>query len=151
MKGLADLDLQNKRVLIRVDYNVPLSDTGVDDDTRIRATLPTLKRALENGAGIMLMSHLGRPSEGKFDNEFSLAPVAACLSALLEREVPLVDDWINGVDVKPGEVVMLENVRFQVGEKKILMSLHKAWPLCAIYMLTMRSPQRTGLRHRHMV
>jgi phosphoglycerate kinase len=118
LKGISDLDLGGKRVLIRVDYNVPLTDGSVDDDTRIRATLPTLQKIMQAGASIMLMSHLGRPEEGQFEQAYSLAPVARCLSSLLDREVPLIRNWTNGVEIKPGDVLMLENVRFESGEKK---------------------------------
>lgn len=116
IKGISDVDLSGKRVLIRVDYNVPLTAGKVDNDTRIRATLPTLQTMLEAGASVLLMSHLGRPEEGQFDEAFSLAPVAARLSSLLNIDVPLIRDWINGVEVKAGDVVMLENVRFEPGE-----------------------------------
>ena len=118
LKGISDVALAGKRVLIRVDYNVPLTDGSLDDDTRIRATLPTLRKIMAAGASVMLMSHLGRPSEGEFEEIYSLAPVANCLSSLLNKDVPLIRDWINGVDVKPGGIVMLENVRFQSGELK---------------------------------
>ena len=118
LKGISDVDLAGKRVLIRVDYNVPLTEGCVDDDTRVRATLPTLKRVLDAGASIILMSHLGRPQEGEFDAAYSLLPVAKCLSSLLDKDVPLVQNWIEGIDDKQNEVLMLENVRFQIGEKK---------------------------------
>ena len=118
LKGISDVDLAGKRVLIRVDYNVPLTEGCVDDDTRVRATLPTLKRVLDAGASIILMSHLGRPQEGEFDAAYSLLPVAKCLSSLLDKDVPLVQNWIEGIDDKQNDVLMLENVRFQIGEKK---------------------------------
>jgi hypothetical protein len=114
---LADISVARKRVLVRVDFNVPLKDGQVADDTRIRASLRTIYQLLEGGAAVMLMSHLGRPREGEFDPQFSLKPVAQKLETLLDRPVPLVRDWLDGVDVAPGEVVMLENVRFQKGEK----------------------------------
>jgi phosphoglycerate kinase len=115
---MADLDLAGKRVLIREDLNVPVQKGVVTSDARIRATLPTVRLALEKGARVMLLSHLGRPEEGKFDAEFSLAPVAAKLSELLGKPVPLVQNWLAGVDVKPGSVVLCENVRFNKGEKE---------------------------------
>jgi phosphoglycerate kinase len=115
---MVDLDLKDKRVLIREDLNVPVQNGLVSSDARIRAALPTVRLALEKGARVMLLSHLGRPEEGKFDPEFSLAPVAAKLSELLGKPVPLVTDWLGGVAVKPGMVVLCENVRFNKGEKK---------------------------------
>jgi phosphoglycerate kinase len=115
---MADLDLKGKRVLIREDLNVPVQKGVVTSDARIRAALPTVRLALEKGARVVLLSHLGRPEEGKFDAEFSLAPVAAKLSELLGKPVPLVRDWLGGVDVKAGSVVLCENVRFNKGEKK---------------------------------
>ena len=99
---MVDVDLADKRVLIREDLNVPVADGKVTSDARIRAALPTIEAALEAGAAVMLMSHLGRPVEGQPDDKFSLRPVADKLSQLLDREVPLVDDWIDGVDVEPG-------------------------------------------------
>jgi len=115
---MADLDLAGKRVLIREDLNTPVTKGVVTSDARIRATLPTLHLALEKGARVMILSHLGRPEEGKFDPEFSLAPVAAKLSELLGKPVPLVQNWLAGVEVQPGSVVLCENVRFNKGEKK---------------------------------
>lgn len=115
---MQDLDLHNKRVIIREDFNVPLKEGKITSDTRIQATLPTIKAALKQNAAVILLSHLGRPEEGKFTEEDSLAPVAKRLSGLLDRKVPLIKEWLNGVDVKPGEVILCENVRFQVGEKK---------------------------------
>jgi len=117
-KRLADLDVRGKRVFIRADLNVPQDESGrITDDTRIRASLPCIRMALEKGAAVMVTSHLGRPKEGVFDPKDSLAPVAKRLSELLGREVPLVRDWVDGVKVAPGEVVLLENCRFNVGEK----------------------------------
>ncbi len=116
---MQDLDLANKRVLIRVDFNVPLKDGVITDDTRIRASLPGIRHALSSGARLMLMSHLGRPTEGVFDESQSLAPVARRLSELLGAPVPLMHHWLdNDVAVAPGGVVMFENVRFNPGEKK---------------------------------
>jgi phosphoglycerate kinase len=105
-------------VLIREDLNVPVKDGKVTSDARIRASLPTIEHAMKAGAKVMLMSHLGRPEEGVFREENSLKPVADHLSGLLGREVRLVKDYLDGVDVADGEVVMLENVRFNKGEKK---------------------------------
>lgn len=114
---MSDLDLAGKRVLIREDLNVPVSDGRVTSDARIRAALPTIRQAREAGAAVMLMSHLGRPSEGKPEGQFSLRPVAVALTEALGQEVPLIENWIDGVDVAPGQVVLLENVRFLKGEK----------------------------------
>jgi phosphoglycerate kinase len=114
--SMTDLDLRGKRVLMRLDLNVPLADGEVTDDTRIRASLPGIRRALDGGARLMLMSHLGRPTEGVHDDAFSLAPVARRLSALLEREVALVD-WDSAVEANGGDVLLFENVRFNAGEK----------------------------------
>lgn len=115
---MADLDLKGKRVLIREDLNVPVQDGMVTSDARIRAALPTIRLALDKGARVILMSHLGRPEEGKFDPQLSLAPVAAKLSELLGKPVPLVRDWLGGVECAPGAAVLCENVRFNKGEKK---------------------------------
>ena len=112
-----ELDLGDKRVLIREDYNVPIKDGVVVDDTRIRASLPTLHQCLEAGAKIIIISHLGRPKEGEFDEKFSLAPVATCLSKLLGKNVPLIRNWINGIDFGDHDIVLCENVRFEKGEK----------------------------------
>jgi phosphoglycerate kinase len=115
---MADLDLAGKRLLIREDLNVPVQHGVVTSDARIRAALPTLRMALDKGARVIILSHLGRPEEGKFDPEFSLAPVAAKLSELLGKPVALVQDWLAGVQVQPGAVVLCENVRFNKGEKR---------------------------------
>lgn len=118
---MTEVELADKRVLIREDLNVPIADGRVTSDARIRAAVPTIRAALEAGSALMICSHLGRPSEGESAStqpEFSLAPVAAHLSALLGREVPLVSDWLDGVEVAPGQVVLLENVRWNPGEKK---------------------------------
>lgn len=114
---MVDVDLHGKRVLIREDLNVPVAQGKVTSDARIRAALPTIRAALDAGAAIMLMSHLGRPTEGAPDVQFSLQPVADSLEKLLGRDVPLVSDWIDGVEVAIGDVVLLENVRFLDGEK----------------------------------
>jgi len=116
---MADQDLAGKRVLIRADMNVPQDDAGaITDDTRIRASVGGIRAALAKGAAVMVTSHLGRPTEGQFSEADSLAPVAARLSQLLGRPVPLKRDWVDGVEVGPGDVVMLENCRFNKGEKK---------------------------------
>jgi len=113
-----DLDLAGKRVLIREDLNVPVEGDRITSETRILAALPTLKLALDKGAAVMVMSHLGRPQEGQWSAPDSLAPVARRLGELLGRDVPLVRDWLDGVDVKPGQLVLLENCRMNVGEAK---------------------------------
>jgi phosphoglycerate kinase len=133
---MTDLDLAGKRVLIRQDLNVPLKEGAVADDTRIRASLPTIKLAIEAGAKVMLMSHLGRPTEGEYADEFSLAPVASHLSGLLGQTVRLEKDWLDGVDVAAGEVVLCENVRFNTGEKKDDDGLsQKMAALCDVYVM----------------
>ncbi len=114
---MTDLDLAGKRVLIRQDLNVPLAAGVVTSDVRIRAALPTLQSALDQGAAVMALSHLGRPEEGRYSEADSLAPVADCLSRLLDRPVRLARDWLAGVAVEPGELVLCENVRFETGEK----------------------------------
>lgn len=111
------VDIAGKRLLIREDLNVPLDRGRITSDTRIRAAVPTLQQALSGGAAVIVMSHLGRPKEGSFDEAASMAPVAAHLGELLGRPVPLVRDWLDGVEVAPGDIVMAENVRFNVGEK----------------------------------
>jgi len=112
---MAELDLRGKRVFIRADLNVPMEGGRITDDTRIRASVPGIQAALEQGAAVMVASHLGRPKEGTFDPSESLAPVARRLGELLERDVPLMRDWLGGVKVAPGEAVMLENCRLNVG------------------------------------
>ena len=133
---MADLDLKGKRVFIRADLNVPQADDGsVSDDTRIRATVPGIRLALEKGAAVMVTSHLGRPTEGTLTDADSLAPVARRLSELLGRAVPLVRDWVDGVEVKPGDVVLLENCRVNKGEKKDDEALAKKMAaLCDVYV-----------------
>jgi phosphoglycerate kinase len=117
VKRMADQPLKNKRVLIREDLNVPVKDGKVTSTARLEAALPTLKQALDAGARVMVMSHLGRPKEGKPDPAASLEPVAAKLGELLGRKVPLAAKWLDGVEVAPGELVLCENVRFNVGEE----------------------------------
>ncbi len=132
---LTDLNLTGKRVFIRADLNVPQDDAGnITDDTRIRASLPGIILALEKGAAVMVTSHLGRPTEGQLKPEDTLAPVAKRLSELLGKPVPLKQNWVDGVDVKPGEVVMLENCRVNKGEKKNDDGLaQKIAKLCDVY------------------
>jgi len=131
-----DLDLAGKRVLIREDLNVPIQDGRVTSDARIRAALPTIRLALDRGARVVLMSHLGRPKEGAFDPALSLDPVAHRLAELLGRKVPLVHDWLGGVDVAPGEAVLLENVRFNKGEKKDAEELARRMAaLCDVFVM----------------
>ena len=130
------LDLRGKRVLIREDLNVPVSAGAVTSDARIRAALPTIRLALEAKASVLVMSHLGRPEEGKYSEENSLAPVARRLAELLGVPVPLKRDWLDGVTAAPGEVVLLENVRFNKGEKKDSDELaRKMAALCDIYVM----------------
>jgi phosphoglycerate kinase len=133
---MAALDLAGKRVMIREDLNVPISGGEVTSDARIRASLPTIRLAMEKGARVMLLSHLGRPQEGKFDPELSLAPVATRLSELLGKRVPLVSDWLDGVSVEPGAVVLCENVRFNKGEKKDDAALSRRMAaLCDVFVM----------------
>ena len=134
---MTDLDLQGKRLLIRQDLNVPIKDGKVSSDKRIRASIPTLEAALKSGAkGLMVMSHLGRPTEGEYDETFSLAPVAAHLSTLMNKPVRLVKNWLDGIDLADGEIVVCENVRFNVGEKKDDTALSKKMAaLCDIYVM----------------
>ena len=141
---MTDLDLKDKRVLVRVDFNVPFQDGRISEDTRIRAALPGIRHALGKGARLMLVSHLGRPTEGKFETSESLAPVAKHLAGLLGIEVPLVRDWVDAglgpnrfdpMSVKPGTLVMLENCRFNVGEKKDDEGLARKYAsLCDVYV-----------------
>ncbi len=136
IKKMLDLDLSGKRVLIRQDLNVPVKDGVVTSDLRIRASIPTIQKALEGGAAVMVMSHLGRPTEGEFSEEFSLKPVAKKMSELMNMPVRLERDWLNGIDIKPGEVVLCENVRFNVGEKKNDPELGKKMAaLCDIFVM----------------
>ena len=133
---MSDVELSGKRVLIREDLNVPVADGVVTSDARIQAALPTVKAALKANAAVMLVSHLGRPTEGQPDDKFSLQPVADHLGQLLGREVPLVKDWIDGVDVAPGDVVLLENVRFLEGEKQCDEALaRKMAALCDVFVM----------------
>jgi phosphoglycerate kinase len=136
IRKMSDLDLAGKRVLIREDLNVPAKDGKITSDTRIRAAVPTLAAALKAGARVMVLSHLGRPTAGEYDAQYSLAPVAQRLSELLGQPVPLVKDWLSGVDVNPGEIVLCENVRFLKGEKKDDPELARQMAaLCDIYVM----------------
>ena len=133
---MSDLDLSGRRVLIREDLNVPIEDSRITSETRIRASLPTIELALSKGAAVMVTSHLGRPKEGQWTAEDSLAPVAKRLGELLGREVPLIKDWIDGVDVKPGQLVLLENCRMNVGEGKDDETLSKKYAaLCDVFVM----------------
>jgi phosphoglycerate kinase len=133
---LAELNVSHKRVFIRADLNVPQDDAGnITDDTRIRASLPAIRHALDQGAAVMVTSHLGRPTEGEFKPEDSLAPIARRMAELLGREVPLVAHWVDGVTVQPGQVVLLENCRVNKGEKKNSDELaQKMAKLCDVYV-----------------
>jgi len=133
---MSSLDLRGKRVLIREDLNVPIQGGSVSSDARIRAALPTIQAAVTAKARVLVMSHLGRPEEGKYAEEFSLAPVAKRLAQLLGIPVAFKKDWLDGVDVAPGEVVLLENVRFNKGEKKDADELSRRMAaLCDIYVM----------------
>jgi phosphoglycerate kinase len=133
---MSSLDLRDKRVLIREDLNVPIQGGAVSSDARIRAALPTIQAALNAKARVLIMSHLGRPEEGKYAEEFSLAPVAKRLAQLLGMPVAFKKDWLDGVDVAPGEVVLLENVRFNKGEKKDADDLARRMAaLCDIFVM----------------
>jgi len=133
---MADLDLANKRVLIREDLNVPVQDGKITSDARLLAALPTIKRALEAGAKVMIMSHLGRPTEGEYSDESSLKPVADYLAAAINYPVRLVKDYLAGVEVAVGELVVFENVRFNQGEKKNDDTLAKQLAnLCDVFVM----------------
>jgi len=132
---MSDVDLRGKRVFIRADLNVPIEDGRITDDTRIRASVPGIKQALDKGAAVMVTSHLGRPTEGTLNPEDSLAPVAKRLGELLGMQVPVKANWVDGVDVKPGQVVVLENCRVNKGEKKDDEGLAKKMAaLCDVYV-----------------
>ncbi len=131
-----ELGLKGKRVMIREDFNVQLETGRVASDARLRAALPTIRMALDRGAAVILLSHLGRPVEGHYDEQFSLKPVAEHLSGLLEHPVALQKDWLNGFDIQPGEVVLCENVRFNPGEKGNDESLAKTMAgLCDVFVM----------------
>lgn len=133
---MTDLDLRNQRVLIREDLNVPVKNGVIRSDARLVASLPTIKLALEKGAAVLICSHLGRPVEGEYSEENSLKPVAEWLSAKLGQTVPLIADYLDGVAVEPGQVVLLENVRFNKGEKKNLDELTQKYAaLCDVFVM----------------
>ena len=136
IQNMIDLDLSGKRVLIRQDLNVPVKNGQVTSDIRIQASIPTIEMALAAGAAVMVLSHLGRPIEGEYDNASSLKPVADRLSTLLGKPVRLEKDWLNGIDIMPGEVVLCENVRFNVGEEKNSDELGKKMAaLCDVFVM----------------
>ena len=136
IKRMLDLDLSGKRVLIRQDLNVPVKNGVVTSDLRIQASVPTIEQALAAGAAVMLLSHLGRPVEGQYDEASSLKPVAERLSELLGKPVRLEKNWLDGIEIKPGEVVLCENVRFNIGEEKNSDELGKKMAaLCDIFVM----------------
>ena len=136
IKRMADLDLKGKRVLIRQDLNVPVKNGKVTSDIRIQASVPTIEQALAKGAAVMVMSHLGRPVEGQYDEASSLKPVAERLAELLKKPVRLEKDWLDGIEVKPGEIVLCENVRFNHGEEKNSDELGKKMAsLCDVFVM----------------
>ena len=136
IQNMIDLDLSGKRVLIRQDLNVPVKNGQVTSDIRIQASIPTIQKALAAGAAVMVLSHLGRPVEGEYDNASSLKPVADRLSTLLGKPVRLEKDWLNGIDIIPGEVVLCENVRFNIGEEKNSDELGKKMAaLCDVFVM----------------
>jgi phosphoglycerate kinase len=136
IQNMIDLDLSGKRVLIRQDLNVPVKNGEVTSDIRIQASIPTIEKALAAGAAVMVLSHLGRPVEGEYDDASSLKPVADRLAKLLNKPVRLEKDWLNGIDILPGEVVLCENVRFNVGEEKNSDELGKKMAdLCDVFVM----------------
>ena len=141
---LDDINVERKRVLVREDFNVPIENGRITNDMRIQAALPTLKRLLENNAAVIVMSHAGRPTEGDYDAAFSLQPVATRLSELLNRPVPLVKNWLAGLTVAPGEIVLCENVRFEKGENANDDALAKRMAdLCDVFVM-----DAFGVAHR---
>ena len=136
VKLMTELDLASKRLLIREDLNVPIKDGQVTSDARIKAALPTIQQAVAAGAKVILMSHLGRPIEGEYNSEYSMEPVAKHLSSLLGQAVRLEQSWTNGIEMNDGDIVILENVRFNPGEKKNDDTLAKAYAkLCDIFVM----------------
>jgi phosphoglycerate kinase len=136
IQNMIDLDLSGKRVLIRQDLNVPVKNGQVTSDIRIQASIPTIQKALAAGAAVMVLSHLGRPVEGEYDSASSLKPVADRLSTLLGKPVRLEKDWLNGIDIMPGQVVLCENVRFNIGEEKNSDELGKKMAaLCDVFVM----------------
>ncbi len=133
---MTDVDLRGRRVLIREDLNAPVQDGAVTSDARLRAALPTLRQAMQAGAKVFVLSHLGRPQEGAYDEKLSLAPVAARMSELLGKPVPLRKNWLSGIDCMPGEAVLCENVRFNKGEKKDDEALSRRMAeLCDVFVM----------------
>ncbi|KAA3638519.1 MAG: phosphoglycerate kinase, partial [Proteobacteria bacterium] len=133
---MSKLDLYKQRVLIREDLNVPMDGGRITDETRLLATIPTIQQALSQQAAVILVSHLGRPTPGEYDDQYSLLPVAQRLSQLLNQKVTLIKDWHHGVDVQPGEVVLLENIRFEAGEKSNDVALAKQLAdLCDVFVM----------------
>ena len=136
MLKMTDIDLSNKKVLIREDLNVPILNGEIISDARIRAILPTLEIALKANCGILIMSHMGRPTEGEYNLDYSLEPIARHLSKLLDKKVKFISDWHNAFDVACGEIALLENVRFEIGEKKNDKTLsQKMADLCDIFIM----------------
>ena len=136
MLKMHDVDLSGKKVLIREDLNVPITDGKIKSDRRIQAIIPTLKFAIESNCSVILMSHMGRPKEGDLNKDLSLKPVAKYLAALLDKEVRFVVDWVDGIDIISGEIVLLENVRFQKGEKSNNEILSKKMAdLCDVFVM----------------
>ncbi|MBW5803029.1 phosphoglycerate kinase [Coxiella endosymbiont of Ornithodoros amblus] len=134
--SMSNLNLHNKRVMIRQDLNAPMKNGKIMNDERILRALPTIQKAIEQKARVIILSHLGRPKEGKFEKEFSLAPIARFLSEKLNRKVPLINDWLEGVAVKPGQVILCENVRFNKGENENNTGLAKRMAeLCDIFVM----------------
>ena len=136
MLKMTDIDLSNKKVLIREDLNVPILNGEIISDARIRAILPTLEIALKANCGILIMSHMGRPTEGEYNLDYSLEPIARHLSKLLDKKVKFISDWHHGIDITCGEITLLENVRFEIGEKKNDKTLsQKMADLCDIFIM----------------
>ncbi len=134
--SMSNLNLHNKRVMIREDLNVPMKNGKITNDERILRALPTIQKAIEQKARVIILSHLGRPKEGKFEKEFSLAPIARLLSEKLNQKVPLINNWLEGVAVKPGQAILCENVRFNKGENENNTELAKRMAgLCDIFVM----------------
>ena len=149
IQRMVDLDLSGKRVLIRQDLNVPVKNGKVTSDIRIQASVPTIEKALAAGAAVILLSHLGRPDEGQYDEAASLKPVAERLSILLGKPVRVEKEWLEGVVIAPGEVVLCENVRFNVGEEKNSDELGKKMAaLCDVFVMDALVPLTA---HKHQL
>ena len=146
---MSELNLTKKKLLIRVDLNVPLSEGKISSDKRIRAILPTLKIGIENKCSIILVSHMGRPKEGRYDKQFSLKPVAEYLTQLIQKEIRFISEWLDGFDLIEGEIVLLENIRFSEGEKDNSENLSKKLAgLCDIFVMdAFGSAHRLSLIH----